>query len=305
MQSPRDPGSGRGGTVVSQSDQEELSHTALSSALQQKDTFYFVKAGGDLPIYDKNFRDFIDYGASATFGVGKKFNSNLTGTISIGVVMMTGKFNIKGDRQSIIAAAEEWTPGIISEPGQVTITPEDVPTENLGTGYNAGGEAIVTSSENLKNLDVDTTMYLFPVTVGAVYRFNEIGKVNPYLGGGIGYCLAERKTESRAVKEKYFEGPEYGIRINKSQTVNGMLVNFLAGVDIPFRKNMKFYAEANTSLYNLKDFDPILEVSFQKKSPAPFTGSDITTFSYEDPEKIGVFKYEFITGISAGLIIPF
>lgn len=293
--------------MISQSDTEDLSHSSISSSVQKKDLYYYVEAGGDIPIYDKRFRDFIDYGGSVSLGIAKRIASDLTLTASVGMVVMTGKWSAKGDRQSLQAAASEsWTPGIISQPGQVTVNPEDVPQNNLGQGYSAGGEAVITSSENLNTVDIETTMYLFPVKVGAVYCFPEINKVNPYVGGGVGFCIADRETDSHALKEKYFDGPEYGIKINKSQTVTGMLIDLVAGVDIPFRTNMKLFAEVGTSLYNLKNFDPILEVSDQKTSTAPYSGySDITTYSYENPEKIGVFRYEFISSISFGFIMQF
>jgi hypothetical protein len=125
------------------------------------------------------------------------------------------------------------------------------------------------------------------------------------VGGGVGICFADRSVESNSLKEKYFDGPEYGIKLNKSQTVTGMLIDLVAGVNIPYKKNMNFFAEVGTTFLNLRDFDPILEVSVDKTSPTPFTATDITTFSYEDPLKIGVFSEEFITNISVGLIIAF
>ena len=291
--------------LLAQTESDELSHTALSSALQQKDNSYYLKAGAAMPIYDKKFRDFIDYGADVTLGVAKKLTDKLTITASIGVVMMTGKWSIKGDRQSITIAAEEWPAGINTDPYDY-ITPEDIDESDYGTSYIGGGEAVITSSENLKSVDVDTTLYLFPITLGALYRFHEGGKVNPYVGGGIGICMAERSVDSKALKEKYFEGPQYGIKLNDSQTVTGMLLQFVAGFDVPLRKNLTLVAEASTTLYDLESFDPILEVSYQKQSPTPFDGySDITTYSYEEPLKIGVFQEEFVTNISIGLVMPF
>ena len=292
--------------LISQSEPEELSHSAISSVLQKKDLDYYIETGGAIPIYDKHFRDFIDYGASVNLGLAKRLKSDLTLTASVGVIMMTGKWSIKGDRHSIDIAAESWTPGIINQTGQVTITPEDVvPQENLGTGVHSEGTVVITSSENLNSLDVDTTLYLFPVKVGALYCFPEVHKINPYVGGGVGVCFADRKVESRALKEKYFDGPEYGIKLNKSQTITGMLLDFVAGVNVPYKKNMNFFAEVGTTFLNLQDFDPILEVSYEKTRPTPFTATDITTFSYEDPRKIGVFSHEFITNISVGLIVAF
>jgi len=291
--------------LLAQTESDELSHTALSSALQQKDESYYIKTGAAKPIYDEDFRDFIDYRADVSLGVAKKLTDKLTVTASIGVVMMTGKWSIKGNRQSITNAAEEWPAGTNFEPYD-DITPGDLNNSDYGTSYIGNGEAVITSSENLKNVDVDTTLYLFPVTLGALYRLHEGGgKFNPYVGGGIGFCMAERSTDSKALKEKYFEGPEYGIKLNDSQTITGMLLQFIAGFDVPLRKNLTLVAEASTTLYDLQSFDPILEVSYQKKSPAPFDASDITTFSYEEPLKIGVFKEEFVTNLSIGLVMPF
>lgn len=292
--------------LLSQASPDDLSHSEISSGLdKKKDLFYFIDAGGAIPIYDKHFRDFIDYGASINFGIAKKISSDLIVTTSIGAVMMTGKWSIKGDRHSIEVAAEGWTPGIISEPGQITVHPEDVPDVNLGEGYHSSGQVVITSAENLESVDADTTLYLFPIRIGALYQFSDIGKIKPYAGGGFGLCLASRKVDSKALKSKYFDGPEYGIKIKESQSVTGTLIDLVFGFFIPFKNGMLIKGELNTTLYDLDKFDPILEVSYQKVSPTPFTSSDITTFSYEDPEKIGVFNNVFITSFTLGLVIPF
>jgi opacity protein-like surface antigen len=303
---PASKESEKGILILSQSEPGELSHTALSSALQNKDLSYYVKTGGALPIYDKTFRDFIDYGASVAFGVEKKIQSDLSVSASFDFVIMTGNWKIKGDRQSIEVAAQEWTPGIQNDPGQLIINPEDAPEDNLGTGYHGIGRGIVTSSENLKTLDVHTDLYLFPFMVSALYQIHQEGKINPYVGGGVGYCIATRDTTSHAIKEKYFEGPDYAILRNTSQTVRGGVLQLLAGVLIPINDKMKFVAEANTTLFDLKSFDPILEISMKKTNPPfPLTGNDLTTFSYEEPMEFGVFHEQFITNLSVGIVMPF
>lgn len=304
---PASTESEKGILILSQSEPGELSHTALSSALQNKDLSYFVKAGGSIPIYDKTFRDFIDYGASVTFGVAKKIQSNFSLIASFDFVMMTGDWEVKGDRQSIEVAAQEWTAGIPNDPGQLIINPEDAPEDSLGTGYHGIGRGIVTSSENLKTLDVHTDLYLLPFMVSALYQISQESKIHPYVGLGIGYCIATRDTDSHAIKEKYFEGPDYAILLNTSQTVTGGVAQFLAGVLIPINDKMKFVAEANTTLYDLKSFDPILEISMKKTTNPPFptTGNDLTTFSYEEPMEFGVFNEQFITNLYIGLVMPF
>jgi hypothetical protein len=290
--------------LLSQTGPDDLPHAEISSSLdKKKDLFCFVDIGAAIPIYDKHFRDFVDYGAAANLGIAKRVSSDLIITTSIGAVMMTGEWRIRGDRHSIEIAAEEWTPGIISEPGQITVNPEDVPDENLGTGYHASGEAVITSAENLESVDIDTTLYLFPVRIGALYQFSDIGRIKPYAGGGFGFCLAVRRTDSNALKSKYFDGPEYGIKRRKSQSVTGTLLDLVFGFTVPFKNSMYIKGEINTTLYDLDKFDPVLEVSYEKIIDTPFP--DITTYSYENPAKIGVFDEVFITNLTLGLIIPF
>jgi opacity protein-like surface antigen len=302
-----DPAKKNNQLLIAQNGADDLSHQALASTIiQQKEMFYFIRTGGVVPIMDKSFRNFLDYGASVSFGAGKKMNENLSLSVSLDMMLLTGDWSIGGDRHSIEVAAEEWAPGIYSDPGQTTIIAEDLPTENLGIGYHSEAEAVVTSAESLKRIDVHTDLYLFPITVNARYKFNPIGKITPYAGGGLGFCMATRDSDSRALKSKYFNGPEYGIRLNNSQTRNGLLLNFLGGVNIPVYKNMTFVAEANMTYLDLKTFDPILEISVKKpQNPSNLGGNDVSTWSYEDPMRIGVFKQEFVGNFSIGLVMPF
>lgn len=286
--------------LFAQASTDVLSNTTLASDVtKKKDTFYFVNAGAAIPIYDSTFKDFLDYGASVNVGVGKKVTSDLTITTSIGVVMMTGKWSTSGDPRSLSVVAESRS---IAQPGGITA---EGTSPSTGDSILVQGESLVTSSANLETVDVDTTLYLFPIRLDALYQFKDIGKIKPYAGGGIGFCLADRKCESKALVTKYFDGPEYGIKIDQSQTVTGMLLDLVFGFIVPFKNDMRIVGEVNTSFYDLTDFDPILEVFYKKTSPAPFTASDITTFSYQDPQKIGVFNNVVITNISIGLIVPF
>ena len=285
---------------------EDLSHQALATAIQDKDRFYFIKTGAVVPILDKDFRQFLDYGASVSVGAGKHLNENLSVSVSFDIIMLTGDWSTGGDRKSIEVAAESWAPGIINQPGQTTIIAEDLSDPNLGIGYHSDAEGIITSSESLKQIDVHTDLYLFPITVNALYKFHSIGKITPYAGGGLGFCMAVRDSDSKALKNKYFSGPDYDITLNNNQTTNGVLINFLGGLTIPIYKKMTFVAEANTTWYDLKTFDPILEVSFKTPNPAYLAGyNDVTTYSYEDPKRIGVFSQEFVGKFSVGLVMPF
>ena len=129
--------------------------------------------------------------------------------------------------------------------------------------------------------------------------------MNPYVGGGVGFCLARRESESRAIKEDFFEGPEYRLDLDKSQLVTGHVLKAFAGIEIPFKNNMKLVAEAKTELYGLSSFDPIMKTSFKTENPYWYEGSDLSTWSYEDPLEFGVFKEEFISSFVVGLVIPF
>jgi hypothetical protein len=295
-------------TLVAQAGTEDLSHQALAAAIatQNKDMFYFIKTSGEVPILDKSFRQFLDYGASVSFGAGKHLDENLSISVSLDIVMLTGNWSIAGDRKSIEIAAESWDPMAVGQAGNPTVNAEDLPAVNEGVGYSSGKQLIIVSKESLKQIDVHTDLYLFPITINALYNFQPIGKITPYAGGGLGYCMAVRDSNSKALKTKYFAGPQYGILMNNSQTSHGMLFNFLGGVNIPVYKKLTFIAEANMTWYDLKSFDPILEISFKTPAnPTSIGGNDVSTWSYEDPTRIGVFSQEFVGKFTVGFVMPF
>ena len=279
-----------------------LSNVETEPAKRESDRFYFIKAGGSYAFYDEDFREFVDFGGAISVGVEQEVTEKLSARITLDLLMMKGDRRTGGDRESIVAAAEEYYPGYVGD----DITAEDLPDVNLGTSYFGGGEAVVISAESLQNIDVETTLYLLPITFNAVYWLHkEEEKMSPYIGGGLGFCLARREAESRAIKEKSFEGPEYRIDFNESQVVTGLLLQFFAGIEIPFKDNIKLVAEANTSLYSLRNFDPILEISYKTENPDWYEGSDLSTWSYETPLEIGVFQETFISSVMIGIVIPF
>jgi opacity protein-like surface antigen len=292
--------------LTAQVETDELSHQALTTVIQEKDNFYYVKTGGAVPLLDRTFRKFIDYGASVSFGVGQKINENLSLTVALDVMMLTGDWSISGSRQSVEIASESWNPMTPGQGGQTTITAESQNPVNEGTGYTSGGTYQITSSESLKQIDVHTDLYIFPITFNALYKFDQIGKISPYVGGGLGYCMARRDSDSDAIKEKYFAGPDYIIFLNNHQTVTGMLLQLLGGMSIPIYNKLKFVAEADATWYDLKAFDPILQISMAT-TPTPPTigGNDVTTYSYENPKRFGVFNEMFVVDIAVGLVMPF
>ena len=293
-------------TMVAQAETDDLSHQALAATVDEKNMFYFVETGGAVPLLDKTFREFLSYGGSVSIGVGQKIDKNLSLSVSLGVTMLTGDWSIKGDRKSVEVASEEWAPGYFGQPGQTTINAEALPAENLGTGYSSGGVYQITSSESLKQIDVHTDFYIFPVTLNAIYKFDQIGKISPYLGGGLGYCIATRHSDSKDIMNKYFAGPDYLITLNNSQTVNGMLLQLLGGMSVPIYNKLKFVAEASTTWYDLKTFDPILQISIATTpNPPTIGGNDVTTYSYENPKHVGVFSEVFVANFAVGLVMPF
>jgi hypothetical protein len=266
---------------------------------------YFIKTGGSFALHDKTFREFLDYGATISLGVEQKITEKLSATPTIDIVMLKGKWQIGEERQYILTTAQEWFAGYLQESGQ-QFTEEDVPDENLGQGYGVDAVGIITSAELLQNLDIETTLFLLPITFNAKYWIHKDKAINPFVGGGLGFCLARRDVRSRAVKEESFEGPLYRIDLNESQFVTGIVLQFLAGFEIPFKDTMKLTVEANTALYDLKKLDPILEITDRTAVPGWYTGSEsITTFSYEEPLEVGVFNYEFVSSIMLALSIPF
>lgn len=272
---------------------------------RNKARVYSIKAAGAFPIYDADFRDFIDYGASIVVGIEKEIKPNISIQPTLGLVALTGDWKYGSERETIRIEAEEYYPGNISG-ASTPITAEDLSDANLGIGYHSEGEAVITSAELLSNVDIETDLYIFPLVLNVVYRPKDLGKkIKPYIGGGLGFCLARRDVESRILKENSYQGPEYRVTLNDSQTVTGQILHFLAGVEIPFKNNMKIVAEASTTIYDLKRFDPIIEIAYRKPTPSSYEGSDDASWTYEDPIGIGVFKEEFVTSLSIGLVIPF
>ncbi len=262
---------------------------------------YSVKTGGAVAIYDEDFRDFVDYGVSINYGLKKKVIDKLYFFPSIGFLMLKGDWDMSNESESILIESEEYFPGYSGD-----IAAEDINEVNYGSGYISEGEAVVTSAEFLRSIDLSTSLYIIPITLNVVYQPHEGGKkFNPYIGGGIGFCLARRDVESRVLKDKSFDGPQYRITLDDSETVPGQVLQFFAGFEIPFKKNIKLVAEATTTLYGLKNFEPILEIEYKRPNPAWYEGSDLLTWTLEDPIRIGVFQEEFVTSLSIGLVVPF
>jgi len=294
--------------LLAMAETDDISHQALATTMQEKELFYYVKTAGAVPLYDSAFRDFLDYGASVSFGVGKKLNENLSLTVAFDMVMLTGDWSQSGDRESLFYAEERGVVNNINEPGQTVISAEEEAQlqseDNLGTYVRGEAEAQIINAESLKKIDIHTDLYLFPVSINALYKLKKVGKISPYIGGGLGYCYAVRDSDSKTLKSKYYYGPDYKLTFNNNQTSRGMLLSLLGGFNIPVYKNMMFVAEANTTLYDLKKFDPILEVSFTKPS-TPFTGTDVSSWSYEDPKQFGVFSQSIVGNFSIGIVMPF
>jgi hypothetical protein len=262
---------------------------------------YIVQSGGSLPIYDSDFKDFIDYGATIALGMKKKIMPHVYVTPTLGLTLLTGNWDMSKSRQDIIIEAQSYNTSYGD------ISPEDVNPVNTGDGYMSGGEAVVTNPEFLQSIDLETSMYMIPLTLNLTYQLHDDGvrKVNPYIGGGIGFCVAKREVESKTLKENSYDGPNYFLDFNDNQTVTGQVLQFFAGIEIPFQKNMKIVADSTTTLYSLKNFDPILSIAYKKPNPAYYVGSDLQTWTLEDPINIGVFDEEFVTSFSLGLVVPF
>lgn len=293
---------------VSQAQDEIKYNAADSRTVMDTGTplLYSIKASASMPIHDDDFQDFIEYGFSMSFGVEKQVTPKLSLVGEAELIMMTGNWTIKGDRASIKIAAEEMTysgnPNInIVPPGEVV--PEDV-DETQGAGYWSGGGINIESAESLKKIDIETTMLLFPVSINGYFWPLKGKKLNPYIGGGIGMCLAQRYADSRAIKDKYFEGPEYFISVNESEFNHGLFIQMFAGVYYPLRNNIIFIAQGKTAFYNMKNFKPIFTVSFKDETRS-LEDPSIVTYSYEKPLEVGIIEDVFISSLAVGLLIPF
>jgi len=263
---------------------------------------YFVQAGGVLPISDDDFREFVDYGASITLGVKKQIMDKVSLVPTIGMLLLNGDWSMEErGREPILGGSGTYYPGYPDAAGA-----EDLPDENFGLGWSEGAEGHILSSELLQQVDLKTSIYILPVALNVVYRPHEgAKKINPYVGGGLGVCVAWREVESRTLKEKYYEGPNYRLTFNDNQTVTGQLIQFFGGIEIPFGGNMKFVADLSTTFYDLKRFKPILSISTNRPYPAWSDGQEPTTFSYEESLDIGVFREEWVSSASIGLVVPF
>jgi len=267
------------------------------------DRFYFIKSGGALPILDEDFRDLYDYGMSVTMGMEKKVNEKLSVIAAVDIVMLNGKWDMnRGRAETMYVESEETQIGFSPE----QVEAEEIPAENLGTEYIAEAEAVVTSAESVKNIDIDSTMYILPVTISALYRIHEEGTISPYFGGGFGLCLAYREAKSKTLKENSYQGPNYLIEMDKADTVMGSLFQLFAGVELPVKRTFKIVAQANTTFYDLKTFNPILEVSHKQRDPDWYHSEDpLSSWSNEEPLDVGVFGEEYVSSLSIGFVMPF
>ena len=263
---------------------------------------YFVQAGGVLPIYDEDFREFVDYGASITLGIKREITSRLFLVPTIGMTLLNGDWNSGQEREGIFADSGLYFPNYPD-----MTDPEDLPDINQGVSYSTGGEGFILSSELLRHIDLKTSLYILPVAINVVYRLHGEGekKINPYIDGGLGVCVAWREVESRTLKQKYYEGPVYSLTYNDNQTVTGQLLQVFGGIEVPFGGNMKFIANIATTLYDLRQFEPILAISASRPNPAWNEGPQPVTFSYEDSLNIGVFREEWVSSASIGVVVPF
>ncbi len=291
-------------TAALTQDEEILVSAPRKQQFISDQTFsYSIKSGGAFAVYDSDFRDFLDYGLSVSLGAKKKLKEKISFLASLEVVMLSGDWDTGSNRESIIMEAEETFPGF----NQDGITAEDIPAENLGSSYHGEGEAVITSAELLRRIDLDTTLYIVPLSFNIVYEHygGDRKRINPYIGGGLGFCMATREVESDAIREQSFQGSEYRIMLDDSETVFGQLLQVFAGFEIPFKHNIRLVAEAGAAMYDLDNFDPVLEVSYRTDNPDYYTGNDMSSWNYEDPVKIGVFEQEIISTFSIGVVIPF
>jgi len=283
-------------------DEEILVSAPRKQQFPRDQTFsYSIKSGGAFAVYDSDFRDFLDYGLSVSLGAKKKIKEKISFLASLEVIMLTGEWDTGSNRETIVMEAEEHWPGFDGD----SISPEDI--ENLGSSYHGEGEAVITSAELLRRVDLDTTLYIVPLSFNLVYEHHggDKKKINPYVGGGLGFCMARREVESKAIKEQSFQGAEYRISLDDSETVFGQLLQVFAGIEVPFKNGIRFVAEASTAMYDLDNFEPVLEVSYTREPPDWYQGDDLSQFTNEDPIKVGVFEQEIISSFSIGIVVPF
>jgi hypothetical protein len=291
-------------TAALTQDEEILVSAPRKQQFPRDQTFsYSIKSGGAFAVYDSDFRDFLDYGLSVSLGAKKKIKEKISFLASLEVIMLRGEWDTGSNRESIIMEAEETFPGN-NEPG---VTAEDINDKNLGSSNRGEGEAIITSAELLRRVDLDTTLYIVPLSFNIVYEHHggDKKRINPYIGGGLGFCMATREVESDAIREQSYQGSEYRIRLDDSETVFGQLLQVFAGIYIPFKNNIRLVAEAGAAMYDLDNFDPVLEVSYKTRDPDYYEGDDMSSYNPEDPVKIGVFEQEIISTFSIGVVIPF
>ncbi|MDT8272771.1 MAG: hypothetical protein RRA35_06230 [Desulfomonilia bacterium] len=291
-------------SLYQHSEMEIYHHPAKPKVEEDTIRDYYISTGGTFAFLDRDFREFLDYGASVTLGMRQRLKEKLSLHLSLGLTMLNGEWSTKDRRERTYFDEDIWFPGYVAEPGQ-TITEDDLPPENLGIGYHGPGSYIV-FAENLRRLDVDTTLFLLPVTFGIHYWVRDEGKIKPYVGGDLGFVVARRECVSRALKETYYFGPQFRYDFNDYQRVTGQLLSVYGGVEIPLREKLKIVAQGFATLYDLKKFDPILEIFADTPPPEwNYKTSPVTTFSYQEPVAFGVFKHEYVTGFSIGVVMPF
>ena len=250
---------------------------------KDKDKYFLVKFGWVKAIYDDDLRDYVDNGESVSFGVEKKLTKSVSFIAGVDLMRVAGNYHYSGQRGVIVSYPGEYSPG------------------DTGEHYWGGGTLIIRNSASLRELDMDTTMYLMPVTLGFVRRMEKKSKVTPYVSGSIGYCFARREVDGTAIKEKEYEGPLYMIPIEDTDTENGMAFQVTGGIEIPTRKGRRFIAEAKVSFLDLSDFDAVVEKVLPGYMPWVPPGTTQTFEYYEAPYAFGDLSEVWMLSLMIGV----
>jgi len=248
----------------------------------EKNKHFAIQAGGLKAIYDEDLRDFVDYGETISFGFEQKINKKFSFVTTVDLMRLSGNYHKYGQR--IIN---------VSSPGTYT--------DETGGHYWSGGTLTVINAEALREVSLDTTMYIVPITLGFVRKAQSKGNITPYMGATVGYSFAMRKVDGRAIKESEYNGPLYIIPVNDKDTVDGMTFQVLSGIEKPLKNGNRLLIEMKLSFLDLSDFNSVFERSLVGYTPWVPPGTTQTFEYYEAPYKIGDLREVWVLGLTVGI----
>ncbi len=247
-----------------------------------KSKHFIIQVGGLKAIYDEDLRDFVDYGETISLGFKHRINEKFSFVSFVDLMRLSGNYHRYGQRV-------------------ITVSSPNGYCDNSGSHYWCGETLTIINAEALREVSLDTTMYMLPFTLGFVREIHLNSKITPYAGATFGYCFAMRDVHGRAIKESEYNGPLYIIPIDERDTVNGMAFQVLSGLEKPLRNGKMLRLELKLSFLDLSDFNAVFQKALIGYAPWVPPGTTLAYEYYEAPFEIGDLSEVWVLGLTVGV----